>query len=155
MHNEHGRFLRSGRFSSLGQHYLITCVVKDRKPVFRDFLLGRKVIGEMKRLHDSGVAQSLAWVVMPDHLHWLVELKSGSLATLMQSLKGRSAFEINKASGSKVLHWQKGYHDHAVRAERDLLEMAYYVIANPIRAGLVEHLSDYPLWDCAWMQCAA
>jgi REP element-mobilizing transposase RayT len=87
---------------------------------------------------------------MPDHLHWLFELRSGSLATLMQSIKGRSAYEINKAYGSKTLVWQKGYHDHAVRAERDLAEMACYVIANPTRAGLAECEGDYALWDSVW-----
>ena len=112
--------------------------------------MGRRVVREMKRLHDSGVVQSLAWVVMPDHVHWLLELKSGSLATLMQLLKGRSAFEINKAFGSRTLQWQKGYYDHAVREERDLAGMARYVIANPIRAGLVAWEGDYPLWDSAW-----
>lgn len=69
----------------------------------------------------------------------------------MQSLKGRSAFAINKAYGAKTLMWQKGYHDRGVRAEEDLMEMARYVIDNPIRARLVRHLEDYPLWGCEWM----
>ncbi len=149
--HKHERFLRTRRFSQTGHSYLVTCAVKDRQLAFADFRMGRMVVNEMRRLHDSGIVHSLAWVVMPDHLHWLFELRSGSLATLMQSLKGRSAFEINKTCGSKTLTWQKGYHDRAVRAEEDLVAMARYVIANPIRAGLVERIGDYPLWDCVWM----
>ncbi|OCR26996.1 transposase [Pseudomonas syringae] len=147
---ERGRLLRVGRFSMPGHAYLVTCVVKDRQPVFKDFHLGRSVVREMRCLHDSGVVNSLAWVVMPDHLHWLFELRSGSLATLMQLLKGRSAYRINKAFGSKTIEWQKGYYDHAVRAEKDLEVMARYVIANPIRAGLVTCEGEYPLWDSVW-----
>jgi putative transposase len=142
--------LRTYRFSRPGHSYLITCVVKDRHLIFSDFHVARMLVHEMKRLDQSGVVHSLAWVIMPDHVHWLFELKSGSLATLMQSLKGRSAFVINKAYGAKLLTWQKGYHDRRVRVEEDLREMARYVIANPLRAGLVEHQGDYPLWDCIW-----
>ena len=143
--------LRTNRFSEHGHSYLITCVVKDRQPVFTDLRTARMVISEMKRLQVSGVVDSLAWVIMPDHLHWLFKLKSGSLETLMQSLKGRSAFAINKAYGTKKLTWQKGYHDRRVRVEDDLAEMVRYVIANPVRAGLVEHEGDYSLWDCFYM----
>ena len=146
----HERYLRANRFSSPGHSYLITCVVKDRQPVFSDYHVGRMVVLEMQRLQQSGVVHSLAWVIMPDHLHWLFELESGSLATLMQSLKGSSAFAINRTYGAKKLTWQKGYHDRRVRIEEDLVEMARYVIANPIRAGLVEHEGAYPLWDCVW-----
>ncbi len=108
------------------------------------------VVNEMRHLHDSGVVHSLAWVVMPDHLHWLFELRSGSLALLMQSLKGRSAFEINKAFGSRTLVWQKGFHDRGIRTEKDLVEIARYIIANPMRAELVEREGEYSLWDSIW-----
>ncbi|UZJ60114.1 transposase [Pseudomonas sp. KU26590] len=147
---KHARCLRIGRYSQPGNAYLVTCAVKDRLPIFSDVPRGRMVVMEMKRLHDSGVVRSLAWVVMPDHLHWLFELKSGSLPALMQLLKGRSAFVINKAYGAKTLTWQKGYHDHGVRAEEDLIEMARYVVNNPTRAGLVMQRGDYALWDCEW-----
>lgn len=149
-HHEHGRLLRIGRVSQPGNSYLITCVVKDRMPIFNDFHAGRLLVRELKRLHESGAAHSLAWVVMPDHLHWLFELKSGSLATLMQLLKGRSSFAINQAYGVKTLTWQRGYYDKGMRTEKDLIETARYVIANPIRAGLVEREGDYPLWDSKW-----
>jgi REP element-mobilizing transposase RayT len=149
--NKHERSLRIGRHSQQGNVYLVTSVLKDRVPLFSEVQIGRLVVKEMRRLHDSGVVHSMAWVVMPDHLHWLFELKSGSLPALMQALKGRTAFEVNKAHGAKKMIWQKGYHDHGVRADEDLVEMARYVINNPIRAGLVTHRGDYPLWDCEWM----
>jgi len=28
---------------------------------------------------------------------------------------------------------------------------ARYIVANPLRAGLVERLGDYPLWDAVWL----
>ena len=146
----HGKSLRIGRFSQVGHSYLVTCVTQDRQPVFTDFYIARMLVNELRRLHESETVLSFAWVIMPDHLHWLFQLRSGSLATVAQAVKGRSAFEVNKVCGSKTLTWQRGYHDHAARAEEDLVKIARYVIANPIRAGLVETAGDYPLWDSIW-----
>jgi len=47
--------------------------------------------------------------------------------------------------------WQDGFHDHALRREEDLKEVARYIIANPVRAGLVTRVGDYPLWDACWL----
>ncbi len=67
-------------------------VVADRRPVFRDLLLGRIVVREMMRLQAEGAVESLAFVVMPDHLHWLMLLQGDlELSEVMRRLKGRSA----------------------------------------------------------------
>ncbi|NUT74814.1 hypothetical protein HNO86_07130 [Pseudomonas sp. C1C7] len=43
------------------------------------------------------------------------------------------------------------HYDRAVRREKDVKHLARYVVANPIRAGLVERVHDYPLWDACWL----
>ena len=40
--------------------------------------------------------------------------------------------------------------ERALRRQDDLAAMARYIVANPLRAGLVDFLGDYPHWDCAW-----
>ena len=47
--------------------------------------------------------------------------------------------------------WQTGFHDHALRREEDLAATARYLIANPLRAGLVQRVGDYPFWDAVWV----
>ena len=143
--------LRRGRYSESGQSYLVTAVVHRRQPLFNDFKLGRLLVAEFTRAHDAGLVNSLAWVVMPDHFHWLFDLKNATLPDVMRQTKSRSTLSINNARRSREKFWQRGYHDRAVRAEEDLLKMARYIIANPLRAGLVEHIGDYPLWDAAWL----
>ena len=69
----------------------------------------------------------------------------------MQSLKSRSASTTNRLRGDHGPIWQKGYHDRAVRSEEDLRNVARYIVANPLRAGLVKRLGDYPFWDAAWL----
>lgn len=147
----HGAALRKGRCSDTGRAYLLTAVVEGRRPVFADWRIGRLLVAELRAEHESGRVNSLAWVVMPDHLHWLLTLEAGTLGRLMQKVKSRSAIAINARLHSAERLWQKGYHDHAVRAEEDLQSLARYVVANPLRANLVTSLSDYPLWDAIWL----
>lgn len=149
--DRHARDLRKGRFSETGRTYLITTVVQHRRPIFADWQIGRLLIDELRALEKNGVVQSLAWVVMPDHLHWLVTLQSGDLPTLMRRVKGHSAISINRALCSQGQLWQKGFHDHALREDEDLQTIARYIVANPLRAGLVEKIGDYPLWDAIWL----
>ena len=105
----------------------------------------------MRRAGDSGLIDSLAWVIMPDHLHWLFMLKSGNLGTTLRQIKSRSAIAINQNLGTHQTIWQKGYHDHTLRKEEDVQEIARYIVANPLRSGLVKHVGDYPLWDAIWL----
>jgi putative transposase len=69
----------------------------------------------------------------------------------MQLLKGRSSQRINqylKRSGSI---WDRAFHDHAIRENEDIKAIARYIVANPLRSGLVENVSDYSLWDAIWL----
>jgi len=145
--------LRRGRFSEPNRIYLITTVTQDRVPLFCNFWLGREVVRAMHHHHASEWVESLAFVVMPDHLHWLVQLEDTvSLSRLMQSFKAYTARRINHFFDTPgTRRWQHGFHDHALRSEEDLVQTARYVVANPLRAGLVKKLGDYPLWDAVWL----
>ena len=144
--------LLAGRFSAPGLVYLVTSVTSDRQAWFADFALARAVVAEMRHLHDSGAVQSIAWVLMPDHLHWLIQLgEQGTLAHVMKSFKGRSAQALHAMGHTPGPVWQRGYHDRALRREEDVLQVARYLAANPLRAGLVQSLGDYPHWDAVWV----
>ncbi len=144
--------LRKGRVSIAHNVYAVTTITANRAPIFNCFELGRIVVNEMRNLHQNGYLDSLAFVVMPDHLHWLFQLgDKESLSIVMKRFKGKSAMAINKSSNRAGAVWQPGFHDHGVREEDDLREFARYVIANPLRAGLVERIGAYPLWDAVWL----
>ncbi|WPC28989.1 transposase [Pseudomonas moraviensis] len=143
--------LRRGRCSEPGRAYLITVVVYQRRPLFTDWRIGRLLVAELKRAQDQQWVKSIAWVVMPDHFHWLVQLENASLERLMQTVKSRSTLTINRALNRTGAFWQTGYHDRAIRDNEDLRPYARYIIANPLRAGLVKKVADYPLWDACWL----
>jgi Transposase and inactivated derivatives len=143
--------LRSGRYSESGQIYLLTAVVLNREPLFRNFKNGRLVVDAFRTAEREELATSLAWVVMPDHFHWLIELQNTQLSTLMARTKSRIAVTVNRSIRRQGPVWQHGYHDRAIRKEEDLQAVARYIVANPLRAGLVEKVGDYPLWDAIWL----
>lgn len=144
--------LLKGRHSLHHQIYCITTVTRDRLPWFNDINAARLLVHELRRLHEDGDVISLAWVVMPDHLHWLIQLhEHRSLSWIAKALKARSALTINRHLGHHGNLWQRAFYDHAVRQDEDVLCLARYIVANPLRAGLVRNIGDYPHWDCIWM----
>lgn len=146
-----GSQLLKGRYSEQGRIYLLTTVTEQRRPIFSDFHIGRLMVSQLRQAHDQGIVDSIAWVVMPDHCHWLFELRQKTLGELMCRIKSRSSVTVNNASQSSGRLWQKGYHDRALRREDDLKATARYIVQNPIRAGLATRIGDYPLWDACWM----
>ncbi|WP_295446532.1 transposase [uncultured Thiodictyon sp.] len=148
----HSKDLRKGRVSERGRAYHLCASLADNRPLFADFQLGREVVHAMRALHECGDVESLAFVVMPTHLHWLIVLTGEcGLDQVMQSVKGGSARRINQRLGRTGTLWEDGYFDHALRNDEDLRAVARYIVGNPLRAGLVRHVGDYPLWDAKWL----
>ena len=142
----HSRSLRRGRFSQAEQIYLLTMVTLDRSPVFAELVAAREVVKAMHRPSVVSAVETLAFVVMPDHVHWLVQLKDAvHLAEAVRRFKAR----VSLALGGPV--WQRGFHDHALRGEEDVVVAARYIVANPVRAGLVQRAGNYSHWDAVWL----
>ena len=143
--------LRKGRYSVSGGEYLITTVIYGRRPLFRDFLHARRFIRIAHQLQHASDYQWLAWVVMPDHFHGLLRTGKLELSTVMNSFKGVTARRLNLEPGLSGHFWQPGFHDRALRREENRKEVARYIVANPLRAGLVSSIGDYPHWDSNWL----
>jgi REP element-mobilizing transposase RayT len=144
----HGANLRKFRSSQSGRIYLVTFVTKNRIPLFLRRSLAQIVV---TRLKNAPGAASLAYVVMPDHVHWLFQLRdNANLANEVQKVKSVSAHKINAALQRSGPLWQAGFHDHALRRDEDVKQAAQYVVANPIRAGLAKNINEYPYAYLAW-----
>lgn len=145
--------LRKGRYSEQQRVYFVTVTLAEReRRYFADFSCARRVVAEMRALHDEGVVRSLAWVIMPDHVHWLFQLEGrANLSAAIKRFKACSARKVNGYFSRHGAIWQKSFYDHALRKEEDVRGIARYIVANPLRAGLVEHIGDYPLWDAIWL----
>ncbi len=143
--------LTKGRVSEIGRAYSITIVTEKRIPYFSDFYIARFLINQMHELNDSGKIESLTWVLMPDHLHWLIVINELNLSEILRLFKGNSSHKIKAILNWQGTFWQRGFYDHAIRENEDIKEIARYIVANPLRAGLVESITDYPHWDAKWL----
>ncbi len=145
-----GHRLRAGRCSFAGQIYLVTSVTRNREPHFTSLVNARAFVSSIKEAQQS--TRTLAYVVMPDHFHWLVALEHGSdLSRVVQFVKSGTTRRLNKLEPGMGTIWQRGFHDTALRAEADIRGCARYIVANPLRAGLVSQIGDYPFWDAVWL----
>ena len=106
-------------------------------------------------LHDNGKKFDLkVAVVMPDHVHLIFTplvdyeaMEVCSLAEIMDAIKGASAHKINKVLGRHGRVWQAESFDHVQRSSESLDAKIAYVLANPVRRGLVQDWHEYPwLW---------
>jgi putative transposase len=148
--NPKGRYLRKGRFSEPGRVYLVTTTTHGRAPLFEELHLARLVVASLRSAEPH--AHTLCYCLMPDHLHWLLQLHEGAtLSTVVQGAKSVSAHRIRKVAAHVERVWQAGFHDRALREEEDLAAVARYVIANPLRAGLTPRVGAYPHWDAVWI----
>ena len=96
---------------------------------------------------------SIAWVVMPSHVHWLFQPLPEFSATvpagksprevIMHSLKSFTANECNKALGLKGQFWQQESYDHWIRDDDELDRVIAYILHNPVRAGLAASPEKY------------
>ena len=81
---------------------------------------------------------------MPDHVHLLVEgrLDSSDLRRFAKMAKQRSGAVYAKIERRAL--WQEGYLDRILREGDDVRGIVRYLMENPIRAGIVERVEDYP-----------
>ena len=150
MQQPHGRDLRKGRVSEAGRIYHITTVTHQRIPYFSELNPARLLTQTL--MAEQHHATTLCYVIMPDHLHWLIELTdSATLEKCIKTVKAVSAHKINKHLQRTGPIWQAGYYNHALRQDEDIIDIARYIIANPLRKGLVESIREYPHWDAIWI----
>lgn len=94
-----------------------------------------------------------AWCQMSNHYHLLIETPQANLAQGMRQLNGVYTQRFNRLHG-RVGHVFQGRYK-AILVERDsyLLELARYVVLNPLRAGMVKRLEAWP-WSSYLATCA-
>jgi len=97
----------------------------------------RKIVADALS-HFDGVRYDLAaYVLMPNHVHALVKLKTDHpLPGILHSWKSFTAKAINKALGRTGSVWQPEYWDRLIRNERHFSACRTYIRDNPNKARL-------------------
>ncbi len=125
--------------------YFITTNLWHRGRGLEGAELTGRVMEEWRRIESSGGWTMRSAVVMPDHVHLLVEMGPlGSLAESMRLFKGRLSRDLRRHE----LRWQEGFYEHRIRESEDLLPVFLYIFLNPYRAGLLTEAETWPGYYC-------
>jgi REP element-mobilizing transposase RayT len=124
--------------------FFTTCVHK-REKRFRDDSFGRVCVAHLLRLAEVREVAVLAYCLMPDHAHVLLEGLSSSSSTLacFVEWKQRAGHIARVRLGIRL--WQASLFDRILRDDEASLAVAAYVLTNPVRGGLASRLGEYPL----------
>jgi putative transposase len=110
----------------------------------------RDVVFRHIRSGDGRFYRLLAVVVMPDHVHILLEPLTGyDLSRISKGIKGVSAKLINDLRGSRGSVWQDESWDRIMRDDAELQEKLGYMLNNPVKRELVSDGWDWPWWYAA------
>ena len=136
------------RYYLEGFPIFITCVTRDRTPLFRDprnTHLFWSVSERVKTIHPF---ELIAFVLMPDHFHWIIKMPEGlpNFSQVIHSLKRNYSVEFKKEHkiDSAVSLWQPRFWDHILRDERDFEVHLDYIHWNPVKHRFV---ADPEQWE--------
>jgi REP element-mobilizing transposase RayT len=92
---------------------------------------------ESAMLHNHGQRfRLLAWVIMPNHVHALIEVGAVPLSKIIQNWKSIVAVEANKLLGRTGRFWQPEYWDRFMRDDEQKRKAIRYIENNPVKARL-------------------
>ena len=122
--------------------YFVTMCVKGRQRVLANIPVFEAIKASVKDLKKW---QVISGVGMPDHIHFVVtpaedrSLSAGDFSTGFKRL-------FRKTFAAQTWEWQNGCFDRLLRSNESRQKKWTYVEQNPVRAGLVQNVRDWPYY---------
>lgn len=151
------RFIRKNR---KGVIHFFELNVRDFRPIFTEDCFARLVIHEFRRFCDSHPAKLIAYVVMPTHMHGMINPRDGDAIRFLKNFKAAVTIAVDNLANNQnrqdirdwLAHtsdghrqlWQDGKHDFFLWSERLIYQKMDYIHNNPLKAGLAQHANEYP-----------
>jgi putative transposase len=137
-----------------GGTYFFTVTLLERKGndlLTRHIDLLRQAVAQVKKQYPFNIH---GWVVLPDHLHCLLELPEGDSDyalrwRLIKTLFCRSIPADEFRSQVRLRRrergiWQRRFWEHLIRDQRDFDHHLDYIHYNPVKHGYVCRVADWP-----------
>jgi len=103
---------------------------------------------------DKDLYDLFCFTIMPNHVHILLRLKEREegeyhqLSFIVKKIKSITTHDINlllKKTGST---WQREYYDYCARSGKEAMNIANYILMNPVKAKLVNEPEE---WKYSWI----
>ena len=139
----HPRPLRG--FDYLGEHrYFLTFCTCWRRPLFTEPERVDVARTQILRAAADTRFELIAYCFMPDHVHLLTVgcQPTSNCREFIRRAKQFSGYYYQRAFNEQL--WQRYSYEHVLRESEDVFGVARYILENPVRAGLVGSVHDYP-----------
>jgi putative transposase len=135
---------RLGRLFDTSPLYFVTFCTHLRKPYLARDEVHPAFVAYSERAQCKFNIAVGRYVIMPDHVHLFVRgsqvFSLGPWVGLLKQALAKAA----RSSRAKTQLWEEGFFDHALRTNESYSQKWSYVRENPVRAGLVKSVEDWP-----------
>ncbi len=139
-----------------GALHFLTGNVVNRVPAFTQNASCAAFLEISQKLRQEWPAKLIAYVLMPDHMHLIVNPRDGDIigfSAALKSLSAKAILEVNPdrrfvrekpdRDGSVHQVWQESFKAMPLWSEWMIWQKINYIHANPVRARLVCSAKEY------------
>jgi putative transposase len=123
--------------------YHVTARGIERRAIFPDDADCVAFLAVLERTVDRFAWRCLAYCLMHNHYHLLLQTLEPNLARGMQYVNGRYAQDFNRRHDRAGALFGGRYKAKLIQRDAHLLEVFRYIALNPVRAGLCESPSSW------------
>lgn len=135
--------VRPVRIEFPGALYHVICRGNNRQSVFRDDQDRTRYLEKLFRYCEEKEVDLLAYCLLTNHIHVLLETPKGNLSKMMQPFQTSYTVYFNKRHKRSGHVFEQRYKAFLVDKDNYLLEVSRYIHLNPVSAGIVERPKEY------------
>ena len=150
----HGhRALRHGHGVPLpGQACHVVVATRGGQPWFSSFHVACEAVRGFRQPSARGDAVLLAWVLMPERVHWLLQPGPRlAMTAVVSRMKATAGAQVNRMLARAGPLWEPAFECSSLDDDGDLRVASRQFVAQALRSGAVDDFASYPFWDCAWI----
>ncbi|TDP40196.1 putative transposase [Idiomarina aquatica] len=132
----------------------ITVSTQNRRPVLTRPEVIQALRAAVKRTMSTHPFKIQAWVVLPDHMHFIIRVDDNQFDERVKRIKSfttralpdfsaksqRNASKYKRVQGTL---WHNRFYDHMIRSEKELYMYSLYCCFNPVKHGYVKNAIDW------------
>lgn len=116
----------------------------NRDPIFFDSTDFERFLTNLERYREKFTFTLYAYCLLPNHFHLLLRSGKTSLSQIMQALLTAYTMYVNKKYHRVGHIFQGRFKSIVVEKDSYLLQVLRYIHLNPVKAGMVETVEEYP-----------